>query len=115
MATLYDQISKLKAKNAALVEKNKQLIDQLERKKRELLLANRPTNPANAKKPQTPTSAAAGVGLQFLHQQDIVINAAPTQMSGSVKKSLHVETEAPAQQNATDSNLLEIARKYKAR
>lgn len=110
IVTLYDQISKLKGQNALLVDKNKQLVEQLERKKREITLAKRPTNPQKQ---------AVLKGKQQLHQlQEVDIVAAQTVLNtqkASAKKLQAIDPEFPPPPNATDSNLLEIARKYKAR
>ena len=123
IGSLSDQISKLKRQNNGLVEKNKQLIDQVERKKREVTAAKRSA--------QTPLGAPKRTGMASTTKEnhppappEIDIKPGAThlrqtqQRTGNIFESPVPMTNGnatPAAAAVTDSNLLEVARKYKAR
>lgn len=92
-----DQIKKLKAQNASLAAKSTQLVEQLEKKKREAALMKR-TASLNKKAPTKEKPVAV----------DIDIVPAPSKRPNSAPT-------VPAHDPLTDSNLLEVARKYKQR
>eukprot|EP01035_Chromulina_nebulosa_P017157 gene17157-22671_t len=110
--TLYDQISKLKNQNSSLTEKNKSLVDQLERKKRELTLAKKISS--NYKRPLTaPTKEITAT--------EIEIRPGPTNFHHNTNSNNHIDqnlnTNILTSTNAItpDPNLLNIAKNYKAR
>lgn len=87
--SLYEHIAKLKSANSALSTKNKTLLEQLEKKKRELALSKRPT----ARRPPSAPTVKGEV--------DVV--------PGRTGKA---EPQAPQED---ESNWFEIAKKFKAR
>ena len=123
IGSLSDQISKLKRQNNGLVEKNKQLVDQVERKKREVTAAKRSA--------QTPLVAAKRTGMASTTKEnhppappEIDIKPGATHLRQTQRTGNMFESPAPMNVNGnatpaaaavTDSNLLEVARKYKAR
>lgn len=114
---LYAENSKLKASNTSLKEKNKLMLDALEKKKRELTLANKKNmSLKSASVGELPAAKGASIA------QDIDIKPAPTnkKLGGSVKSS-SVSSHAAAivseslPQNADNGKLIEICRNYKVR
>lgn len=88
--SLNEQIRTLKSQNSTLALKNKEFSDQLEKKKKELLVAKRPT--ATIKRTSTaPTN------------QEVEVVAGP-----SSRSNMKIDHD-------TDSNWFEIAKKLKAR
>lgn len=115
VATLSSQNAKLKHQHGVIIEKNKQLVDLLEKRKREIAALKR-SNMAKGK----PMSSAQQSKENFL-PHEVEIRAAATHFSErNVNNSVISEVRATpavsaASAAAADSNLLEIARKYKAR
>lgn len=101
--TLYVENSKLKSLNASLNEKIKQLQEQLKKKDREVLVTKQLAAQYKQKNKSVSTSK------ENLGPQEIEIRPAANPNLPSGKKA----AEAPA--SVTDSNLLELARNYKAR
>jgi hypothetical protein len=90
----------LKTQNVLLVEKNKHLVDQVEKRKREITTLKRDVQrlKSNGKTKDPPPIP------------DIEIRPAPTNLSGTKRQA--VEDVLPP---APDANLMEVARKYKER
>ena len=114
VAKLFQENSKLKSSNTALKEKNKLLLEALEKKKRELaLVKNRSLKSASVGE----LPAAKGATMA----QDIDIKPAPT--SKKLGGSTRPVTAQPAvsesitipSTSADNSKLLEVARQYKVR
>ena len=104
---LYAQMDKMKSQNSALIEKNKELVDSLEKKKREVLVLKRATQ---SRKVQSSNSSNGGVAGLMLPEVQIDIKPAPTVLKQSMD-DMNLSTSSKQQ----DPNLLEIARKYKER
>jgi hypothetical protein len=132
IGSLSDQVSKLKRQNNGLLEKNKQLAEQLERKKRELLSAKRPTAQAQLVQtkrgigmagttkennpPPPPPEIDIRPGATHLRQtQRPMAFDSPAPLGNVTSFAQTPAATAAATAAATDSNLLEVARKYKAR
>ena len=131
IGSLSDQVSKLKRQNNGLLEKNKQLAEQLERKKRELLSAKRPTAQAQLvqtkrgigmagttkeNNPPPPPEIDIRPGATHLRQtQRPMAFDSPAPLGNVTSFAQTPAATAAATAAATDSNLLEVARKYKAR
>ena len=137
IGSLSEQVAKLKRQNNGLLEKNKQLVEQLERKKRELLSAKRPTAQAQLvqtkrgigmaattkeNNPPPPPEIDIRPGATHLRQTQthtqtqrpaLFDSPAPIGLGASFAQTPAATAAATAA--ATDSNLLEVARKYKAR
>ena len=112
VATLTTQNSKLKHQHGVIIEKNKQLVELLEKKKREITAIKR-TNLVKGKS----TLSGQASKENFL-PQDVEIRAAATHFADrNVNSSMIIESKSIPQtiNAAADSNLIEIARKYKAR
>jgi DNA anti-recombination protein RmuC len=112
IATLTSQNTKLKNQNIQTIEKNKVLIEQLERKKREVTALKR-SNQAQLKRggsiSQNNQNSQSNQNFQNL-PNEIEIRAGPTLFEKNSKEAIN-----PNPNPTTDSNLLEVARKYKAR
>ena len=112
IATLSGQNSKLKSQYGTIIEKNKQLVELLEKKKREISTLKRSI--------QTKGKANTSMiqSRENLIPQDVEIRAAATHFTDKNNQStnlMNVSTAPPPLNPAADANLLEIARKYKAR
>jgi len=108
IASLKEQNSKLTGINNSLVEKNKQLNEVLEKRKREISVL---------KGLQKSRPKSAGTLSSKENIGEIEIRGAPNPtgpLVGTKRTSSEANVAPPATSN-TDSNLLEIARKYKAR
>eukprot|EP01041_Mallomonas_annulata_P006434 gene6434-13005_t len=115
IATLYDQIKKLKSQNSNLAEKNKDIEDKFEKKKREVVVL---------KKQLLVRRNASGPQLGIKNDRP---NTAPITEVTIVPGPLHHAKEAQlpsmshpfqpqtTESNPSESNLLEIARNFKAR
>jgi hypothetical protein len=106
---LQDQNSKLKGQSAALSDKNKQMAEQLERKTREVAMLKKA---AAVKKTVTASKENA---IPAPPSIDIKPGATNFQMKATMTPARPVTAPTPATMAATDSNLLEVARKLKAR
>ncbi len=99
-SSLKEEVNKLKVSNTKLREKNKQLVEQLEKKTREVTTLRR----LLADKKRTPARIDPNSTLQ-----QIEIKPAPTYRH-------HKESDASLDNiDNTNENILEIARKYKSR
>lgn len=109
IASLQNQILKLTSINKDLVEKNKQLNEVLEKRKREISVL---------KGLQKPRPKSAGTLSSKENLVEIEIRGAPNPsgpLVGTKRTSSEANVLPPATTSNTDSNLLEIARKYKAK
>ena len=111
---MYAQVDKLKSQNVNLSEKNKELSESLEKKKRELLVLKRAAQTQASRKVVSSNSSNNGLAgflskdnAGNIPQVGIDILPAPTQLKHSLD-DLHINTKQ-------DTDLLEIARKYKER
>jgi DNA repair exonuclease SbcCD ATPase subunit len=107
IATLTTQNSKFKNQYGIIIEKNKLLVDQLEKKKREMAALKRSTS--------TKKSNSEVLASKENLMQDVEIRAGPTHFQTQTQTKNLDNTIANVNPSATDSNLLEVARKYKAR
>lgn len=112
IATLSGQNSKLKSQYGTIIDKNKQLVELLEKKKREISTLKRSV--------QTKIKANASItqSRESFVPQDVEIRAAATHFTdrnNHTNNPMNVSTAPPPPNPAADANLLEIARKYKAR
>jgi chromosome segregation ATPase len=105
IATLTAQNSKFKNQYGIIIEKNKLLVDQLEKKKREMASLKRSTS--------TKKSNSEVLSSKENVMQDVEIRAGPTHFQTQIKNLDNTVTNINP--SVTDSNLLEVARKYKAR
>jgi hypothetical protein len=110
IANLYNQINKLKSQNTTLVDKNKELEENFEKKKKEVIIA---------KKQLLIRRNSMGPNLGIKNERpktapitEITIVPGPLP-NGQVTNNK--ELTAPNNPILADPNLLEIARKYKAR
>ena len=123
VSKLYEENTKLKGIVAALKGKNKQLIEIIEKKKRELALAKKSgggTDRAGSLRSTSVGTLPSGTtGAQQRGVQDVDIRPAPnpTRRSGGGLEILQSNNNTSNSSAAAqaDSNLLEVARKYKAR
>ena len=119
VAKLYQENSKLKASNTALKEKNKLLVEALEKKKRELALANKKNSTLKSASVGELPAAKGASGMA----QEIDIKPAPTSRKlggGSIgaagpKSGPVAESVSLPSSNADNSKLLQVARDYKVR
>lgn len=120
VAALSNQNTKLKHQHGVIIEKNKQLLELLEKRKREINSLKR-SHLVRGK----PISAAQASKENFL-PHEVEIRAAATHFAErDTNVSMMSELKPPsssaitslsvAAAAAADSNLLEIARKYKTR
>ena len=112
VATLTAQNTKLKHQHGVIIEKNKQLVELLEKKKREITALKR-TNLLKGK-----SNFPGQASKENFLPQDIEIRAAATHFADrNVNSTVITESKSAPQvvNAAADSNLIEIARKYKAR
>jgi hypothetical protein len=106
IATLQEQNTKLKTSNSTLAEKNKQLVDLVEKKKREITTIKREVVRLKSARPPTRESTTV---------PEVEVRPAPTpHLSGTKRPAFEEPPPAPTQ-SASDSNLIEVARKYKER
>ena len=117
VATLSNQNSKLKNQYGIIIEKNKQLVELLEKKKREISMLKRSVQ-VQAKSKSNPS---LNQSKENMIPQDVEIRAAATNFmdrntntNSNNNNNNNMGNAAPLNAQ-TDSNLLEIARKYKAR
>lgn len=111
IASLQNQISKYKSQNASINDKNKQLLDDLDKKKREISVLKR-LQANQAGRPKTAPSNSSNAQNNI----EIIPGPNPRNSNSNLKKSLDsIPIPANNSSSATDSNLLEVARKYKAR
>ncbi len=105
MSTLYEQINKQKAKISTLNEQNNKLTAALEKKTRQLELSKRTaylSKPGTARKENT---------MNNVSEIDIVPAPNPRQSSSAMPAK-----KSPTHNDAlAESNLIEVARNYKAR
>lgn len=115
VAKLYQDNSKLKAQNTSLKEKNKLLVEALEKKKRELIMLSKKNQSLkSASVSEFPSARGATMA-----PQEIDIKPAPTRKTGSsssasTRPSTADSIALPAS-NADNAKLLEVARQYKVR
>lgn len=113
--SLYEQINKLKGQNAALVEKNKEIQDILEKKKRELAISKKVLQ--SKKPPSVPTYPLNRATSPSA--TEIEIRAGPTKLQPNMtpQPSLPIlpDQNTPINNIQPDPHLLEIAKKYKER
>ena len=112
VATLTTQNTKLKHQHGVIIEKNKQLVELLEKKKREITALKR-TNLAKGK-----SNLPGQASKENFFPQDIEFRAAATHFADrNVNSSIVTDSKSGPQvvNVAADANLIEIARKYKAR
>lgn len=110
---LYQENSKLKAANAAIKEKNKLLIEALDKTKKALAVATK-KNLSLKSSSVGELPLAKGASLP----QDIDIKPAPTsrKLGGSTRSAAIPEPlPLPSATSADNSKVLEVARQYKVR
>jgi hypothetical protein len=107
IAKLYEENTKLKSQISALSDKNKRLLEQMEKKKQELVLAQRKL--ATIK--QNNSIASASSKDRPFTAPPIEAIPAPTPH----QKGLNLSNENNINAALTDMKLLEVARTYKAR
>ncbi len=110
--SLYEQIQRLKNQNSSLVEKNKELQDVLEKKKRELAVSKKVIQ---AKKTVTPSRPITPGGPIEIRPGHTTLNHTSTPPSSSAVPNSAVIDQNQSLNIAADANLLEIAKKYKSR
>jgi len=120
--SLYDQINKLKSQNNVLADRNKEISETLEKKKRELAISKKvlQTKRPPSILPYSNTKDRDSVGVA-----EVEIRAGPTKHSHQttthtppmpVVQSATVTPDQNTTSSITpDAHLLEIARKYKER
>jgi hypothetical protein len=107
---LYDQINKLKGQNSMLLEKNKELLDSLEKKKRELAVSKKVLQSKRAT-----TTKSAPMREIPLQSSEIDILPGPSKHGVIPLLPPPQDQNVPSNFPPPDANLLEIAKKYKAR
>jgi Ca2+-binding EF-hand superfamily protein len=114
IASLQSQISKYKSQNNSVTDKNKQLVDDLEKKKREISVLKR-LQANQAGRPKTAPSNSSN-SQHNNNNIEIIPGPNPRHSNSNVKKIIDpIPIATNNNSSATDSNLLEVARKYKAR
>lgn len=113
VAKLYQDNNKLKAQNTALKEKNKLLVEALEKKKREMaMLSKKNLSLKSASVSELPSARGA-----IMAPQEIDIKPAPTRKGGNSSSARPSTTDSISLPpgNADNAKLLEVARQYKVR
>lgn len=109
VSKLYAENAKLKSVNKSIKEKYNALESQLDKKKREVAMLNRKVKSATGE-------AAPMKGISVAASQEIDIRPGATvKRPGSAKSSSGKSPEPLSLAAADNSNLLEVARKYKTR
>lgn len=109
VSKLYAENTKLKSINKSIKEKYNALESQLEKKKREVAMLSRKVKTATGE-------AAATKGMMVSASQEIDIRPGETiKRPASAKSSAGKSPEPLSLAAADNSNLLEVARKYKTR
>ena len=112
VSKLFQENSKLKAINTALKEKNKLLIEALEKKKRELAMSTKKNQSLKSSSVSELPNARGATMMQ-----DVDIKPAPTsrKLGGSTSRPVVAESIVMPTNGADNSKLLEVARQYKLR
>lgn len=103
ISTLYEQVDRLKSQNASLASKNKHLTEALDKKKREVTIMKK-TSYMHKKAP-------IGGRKENPQDQEIEVVPGPNPHHTVSRMSPRMSQADPIQ----DANLLEVAKKYKAR